>query len=46
MAKRHVELIEAVAEDLITRRHIGPGRFLELVDRVHGPRQHKEIGNG
>jgi cell division protease FtsH len=46
MARRHVDLIEAVADDLLVRRHIGPGRFLELVDRVHTARQMKEIGNG
>ncbi|QQR34757.1 AAA family ATPase [Devosia oryziradicis] len=46
LARRHVDLIEAVADDLQVRRHIGPGRFLELVDRVHGARQMKEIGNG
>jgi len=46
MARRQVDLIEAVAEDLLERRHIGPGRFLEIVDRVHAARQMKEIGNG
>ncbi|MBU1334775.1 MAG: AAA family ATPase [Alphaproteobacteria bacterium] len=45
LARRHVDLIEAVADDLQVRRHIGPGRFLELVDRVHAARQMKEIGN-
>ena len=46
IARRNADLIEAVAEDLIARRHIGPGRFLEIVDRVHAARQSKEIGNG
>ena len=46
LTRRHVDLIEAVADDLQVRRHIGPGRFLELIDHVHGARQMKEIGNG
>lgn len=46
IAQRNADLIEAVAEDLIARRHVGPGRFLEIVDRVHAARRMKEIGNG
>jgi len=46
IVQSHVDLIEAVADDLIARRHIGPARFIEIVDRVHAVRQSKEIGNG
>ncbi|QQR39007.1 AAA family ATPase [Devosia rhizoryzae] len=46
LAQRHVDLIEAVANALIEHRHIGPAKFLEVVDRVHAARQMKEIGNG
>lgn len=46
LAKQNADLIEAVAEELIARRHIGPSGFLEIVDRVNGARQRKESNNG
>ena len=46
IATRNADLIEAVADDLLVRRHIGPGRFLEIVDRVHAARRSKETGHG
>ena len=46
LVQSQVDMIEAIADDLIDRRHIDPARFLEIVDRVHAARRSKGIGNG
>ena len=46
MVGKHKALIEATAEELLERRHIGAGRFLELIDQIHSTANLKESVNG